>query len=171
MKLLDYEAQWQTLEQTTNPFGIVVMAHLRTKATNQNPESRLHWKLRLVRMLFEKGYNREEIIGLFRFIDWIMSLPEELANNFKTELRNDEEAGRMRYVTSIERLAKQEGRVETARESIIEVLEVRFGEIPNTIIEKINGINDVSMLRILLRQAIAIPSLDAFSALIDETSL
>ncbi|WP_414546578.1 hypothetical protein [Nostoc sp. CCY0012] len=41
-----------------------------------------------------------------------MSLPEELANNFKTELRNEEEAGRMRYVTSIERLAKQEGREE-----------------------------------------------------------
>ncbi|WP_179048557.1 hypothetical protein [Nostoc sp. TCL26-01] len=151
------------------------MAHLRTKATNQNPESRLHWKLRLVRMLFEKGYNREEIIGLFRFIDWIMSLPEELANNFKTELRTEEEAGRMRYVTSIERLAKQEGReegrVETARESIIEVLEVRFREIPNPILEKINGINDVSLLRVLLRQAIAIPSLDAFSALIDEISL
>ncbi|MBF1990830.1 transposase [Fischerella thermalis] len=179
VKLLDYEAQWQTLEQTTNPFGIVVMAHLRTKATNQNPESRLDWKLRLVRMLFEKGYDREEIIRLFRFIDWIMSLPEELANNFKTELRNDEEAGRMRYVTSIERLAKQEGReegreegrVETARESIVEVLEVRFGEIPNPILEKINGISDVSLLKTIHRQAIAIPSLDAFSELIDEISL
>jgi hypothetical protein len=175
VKLLDYEAQWQTLEQTTNPFGIVVMAHLRTKATNQNPESRLDWKLRLVKMLFKKGYNREEIIGLFRFIDWIMSLPEELANNFKTELRNEEEAGKMRYVTSIERLAKQEGReegrVENARESIIEVLEVRFGEIPNTIVAKINGINDVSMLKTIHRQAIAISSLDAFSELIDQISL
>jgi hypothetical protein len=171
VKLLDYETQWQTLEQTTNPFGIVVMAHLRTKATNQNPESRLNWKLRLVRMLFEKGYEREEIIRLFRFIDWIMFLPEELANNFKTELRNDEEAGRMRYVTSIERLAKQEGRVESARESIIEVLEVRFGEIPNPILAKINGINEVSLLKTIHRQAIAIPSLDAFLELMDEISL
>jgi hypothetical protein len=175
VKLLDYETQWQTLEQTTNPFGIVVMAHLRTKATNQNPESRLNWKLRLVRMLFEKGYEREEIIRLFRFIDWIMFLPEELANNFKTELRNDEEAGRMRYVTSIERLAKQEGReegrVESARESIIEVLEVRFGEIPNPILAKINGINEVSLLKTIHRQAIAIPSLDAFLELMDETNL
>jgi hypothetical protein len=166
-KLLDYESQWQTLEQTTNPFGIVVMAHLHTKGTNQNPETRLQLKLRLVRMLFEKGYNREEIIGLFRFIDWIMTLPEELANNFKTELRNQQEAGTMRYVTSIERLAKQEGieegRVETARESIIEVLEVRFGEIPSTIVEQINGIQDVTVLKELHRQAIATSSLDAFS--------
>ncbi|MUG98664.1 hypothetical protein F7734_42795 [Scytonema sp. UIC 10036] len=29
-KLLDYEAQWQTLEETTNPFAVVVMAHLKT---------------------------------------------------------------------------------------------------------------------------------------------
>lgn len=171
VKLLDYEAEWEMLEQTKNPFGIVVMAHLRTKATNRNPESRLDWKLRLVRMLFEKGYNREEIIRLFRFIDWIMSLPEELAKDFKTELKKEEEAGRMRYVTSIERLAKQEGReegkVETARESIIEILEVRFGEIPNTIVAKINDINDVSVLKTILKQAIVIPSLDEFSELIN----
>ncbi|MDJ0799994.1 MAG: transposase [Calothrix sp. MO_167.B12] len=166
IKLLDYEAQWQSLEQTTNPFGIVVMAHLQTKATKQNPESRLQWKLRIVRMLFAKGYNREQIIGLFRFIDWVMMLPEELANSFKTELRREEEVGIMRYVTSIERLAKQEGKIQTARESVIEVLEVRFGEVPNTMIDKINGINDVSILKALLRDAIAIPSLDAFSQLL-----
>jgi hypothetical protein len=120
-------------------------------------------------MLFEKGYNREEIIALFRFIDWVMVLPDELASNFKTALRSEEEAGRMRYVTSIERLAKVEGKVETARESVIEVLEVRFEQIPNSILEAINGINDVSVLKTLLRSAIAIPSVDAFTQLLDET--
>ncbi len=175
VKLLDYESQWQTLEQTTNPFSIVVMAHLRTKATNQNPESRLQWKLRLVRMLFEKGYSREEIIGLFRFIDWLMSLPEELANDFKAELKREEEAGRMRYVTSIERIAKQEGieegKVEIAREDVIEVLAVRFGDIPSNVLENINRINDVSVLKRLHRNAIAISSMEAFVELINEINL
>jgi hypothetical protein len=81
----------------------------------------------------------------------------------------------MANFTSIERLAKQEGReegrVESARESIIEVLEVRFGEIPNPILAKINGINEVSLLKTIHRQAIAIPSLDAFLELIDEINL
>ncbi|MEL6166273.1 MAG: transposase [Cyanobacteria bacterium J06628_3] len=175
VKLLDYESQWQTLEQTTNPFSIVVMAHLRTKATNQNPESRLQWKLRLVRMLFEKGYSREEIIGLFRFIDWLMSLPEELAADFKAELKREEEAGRMRYVTSIERLAKQEGieegKVENARESVIEVLEARFGKIPSDALESINCINDISVLKSLLRDATTISSMEAFVELVNETNL
>ena len=84
-KLLDYEMQWQSLEETTNPFGVIVMAHLKTKATHRNPESRLKWKLSLVRRLFERGYSREEIQQLFRFIDWVMVLPKELASGFQQE--------------------------------------------------------------------------------------
>jgi hypothetical protein len=39
-------------------------------------------------------------------LDWIMLLPEEFVRSFKQELRSDEEAYIMWYVTSIERLAK-----------------------------------------------------------------
>ena len=68
-KLLDYEQGWEILEQTTNPFGVIVMAHLKTKATQRNPENRLQWKPSLVRRLYERGYSREDIRELFRFID------------------------------------------------------------------------------------------------------
>ncbi|WP_198161109.1 hypothetical protein [Anabaena sp. CA = ATCC 33047] len=54
-----------------------------------------------------------------------------LALSFKTEVRSYEEVQRMRYVTSIERLAKEEGIeegiVQNSRESVLEVLETRFG--------------------------------------------
>lgn len=170
-KLLDYEQTWETLEQTTNPFGIIVMAHLKTKATQRNPESRLQWKLSLVRQLFERGYSREDIQELFRFIDWVMVLPKELASSFKTEVRNYEETNRMRYVTSIERLAKEEGIEEgilqNARENVIEVLETRFGEVPSAIVEAINGIEEPSVLKTLLKRAIAIPSTAEFQQLLD----
>ncbi|MBD2203890.1 transposase [Calothrix sp. FACHB-1219] len=169
-KLLDYEQTWETLEQTTNPFGIIVMAHLKTKATQRNPESRLQWKLSLVRSLFERGYSREYIQELFRFIDWVMVLPKELASSFKTVVRNYEETNRMRYVTSIERLAKEEGIIETARESVIEVLETRFGEVPSAIVEAINGIEEPSVLKTLLKRAIAIPSTSEFQQLLDNIS-
>ena len=162
VKLLDYEAQWEILEETENPFGLVVMAHLKTKATSQDPESRLQWKLRLVRSLFARGYSREQIIGLFRFIDWIMLLPKELANSFKVELRNDREANRMRYVTSIERLAKEEGVIQNARESVIETLSTRFEEVPTEVVEAVNQIDDVSVLKTLLRRAILVSSIAEF---------
>ncbi|WP_414514458.1 hypothetical protein [Nostoc sp. PCC 9305] len=143
------------------------MAHLKTKATQRNPENRLQWKLNLVRRLYERGYSREDIRELFRFIDWIMVLPKELALSFKTEVRSYEEADRMRYVTSIERLAKEEGIVENARESLIAVLETRFGEVPSPIVEVINRIEEPSVLKMLLKSAIAIPSTTEFQQVLD----
>ncbi|MBD2628228.1 transposase [Trichormus variabilis] len=177
-KLLDYEPSWSSLETSKNPFAIVVMAHLKSKATKRNPENRLQWKLSLVRMLLESSFSRQDIRQLFRFIDWIMVLPEELAISFKTEIRSYEEARKMRYVTSIERLAKQEGIEEglqegrqlgvlqTSQDSVIEVLETRFGELPTSIIDKVNNLNDSSVLKTLLKRAIAIPSIAEFEQLL-----
>lgn len=171
-KLLDYEAQWETLEQTTNPFGVIVMAHLKTKATHRNPESRLQWKMNLVRGLYERGYSREDVLRLFRFIDWVMVLPEELARSFKAEVRSYEEANRMRYVTSIERLAIEEGIQQgiilNARENVIANLETRFGVVPSSIVDVINRIDDPSVLKTLLRRAIAIGSVEEFQQVLNE---
>ncbi|MBW4632242.1 MAG: transposase [Iphinoe sp. HA4291-MV1] len=167
-KLLDYEAQWETLEQSTNPFSVVVMAHLKTKATHRNPKSRLHWKLSLTRRLFEQGYNREDILGLFRFIDWVMVLPKELAHSFIQEVRSYEEVQKMRYVTSIERLAKEEGIIETNRENVIKILQTRFGVVPEPVVEVINGIEDLSVLQTLFTRAITIGSIEEFQQLLNE---
>jgi flagellar biosynthesis/type III secretory pathway protein FliH len=124
--------------------------------------------------------DRQDIRQLFRFIDWIMVLPEELAINFKTEIRSYEEARKMRYVTSIERLAKQEGIeeglqegrqlgvIQTSQDSVIEVLETRFGEVPTSIIDAVNNINDLSQLKTLLKGAIAIPSISEFEQLLPQ---
>ena len=135
-------------------------------------------ELSLVRMLLESGLSRQDIRQLFRFIDWIMVLPEELAISFKTEIKSYEEARKMRYVTSIERLAKQEGIeealqegrqlgvIQSSQDSVIEVLETRFGQVPITIIDAVNNINDSSVLKTLLKRAISIPSLAEFEQLL-----
>ena len=46
---------------------------------------------------------------LFRLIDWMMHLREDLTERFKQELDQLEESLQMPYVTSVERLAKAEG--------------------------------------------------------------
>lgn len=99
-----------------------------------------------------------------------MVLPEELARSFKQVVRSYEEAQRMRYITSIERLASEEGREEgielgalqQAREDAIEILQTRFGEVPNSIVEIINGIEDASLLKTIFKRAIAIESMAEF---------
>ena len=55
------------------------------------------------------GYNRQKVIDLFRFIDWVLQLPEPQALAFWHEVSEMEEEKRMQYVTSVERIGIQQG--------------------------------------------------------------
>lgn len=68
----------------------------------------------------------------------------------------------MRYVTSIERLAKEEGIIQNARENVIENLATRFEEVPTRVVEAVNKIEDVAVLKGLLRRAILVGSIAEF---------
>jgi P2-related tail formation protein len=98
------------LEASANPFAIVVMAHLKTKATRKDPEARKEWKFRLTRRLYEQGFARQDILNIFRFLDWVLVLPEGLKQAFRSELEQYEQERQMPYVTSIEEMAIEEGR-------------------------------------------------------------
>jgi hypothetical protein len=62
VKLSDY--QRQDLEQSENLFAIMVMAHLKTKATTNNLTEREQWKWNLVRGLYQRGLTKFDIINL-----------------------------------------------------------------------------------------------------------
>ena len=55
VKLLDYAADVPGLEANPNPFAAVVLAHLKTRETRQDPEARCVWKIRLIKGLYERG--------------------------------------------------------------------------------------------------------------------
>jgi hypothetical protein len=107
IKLLDYLPRWAELEASQNPFAMVVMAHLKTKETRTDAVARKEWKFKLTRLLYERGYERQDIINLFRFIDWILELPEDLKRSFRDELEAYERERQMPYVTSIEQMAEE----------------------------------------------------------------
>ncbi|GAP93634.1 hypothetical protein [Leptolyngbya sp. NIES-2104] len=114
VKLSDYQSQWTDLEASLNPFAVVVMAHLKTKETHNQPIERKRWRYYLTTMLYDRGYGEQDILELQYFLDWLMNLPEELENQLQTELKTFEEARRMRYVASWERRAKLEAKQEIA---------------------------------------------------------
>jgi hypothetical protein len=108
VKLLDYESRWSELENSRNPFAVAVMAHLKTKETKKDPQSRKRWKLQLTRGLDEQGWERQDIMELFLFLDWLMQLPEGLKQEFKTELDQYEQEKQMRYVSLSEEITREE---------------------------------------------------------------
>ncbi|NEO25699.1 MAG: transposase, partial [Kamptonema sp. SIO4C4] len=73
VKLLDYTPE--TLAESNNPFAIIVTAHRKTQTSRNDPNRRYREKLRIAKSLYQRGYDRRDIVELFRLIDWMMTLP------------------------------------------------------------------------------------------------
>jgi len=135
VKLLDYAKKFEELTESENPFAVIVMVHIKTKETLHDDKGRKRWKLYLVRRLYERGYSRIDLINLFRFIDWLMKLPQDMEEGFWEEIRQYEEERNMPYVTSVERIGIkkgiQQGIQQGRREGILEAIElgltIKFG--------------------------------------------
>ena len=56
---------------------------LREAKTGKRIDSRLFWKITLVKRLYENGYKKEDILLLYKFIDWLISLPDEENEKFR----------------------------------------------------------------------------------------
>jgi len=75
IKLLDFRKDPDRLQTAKgNPFAVVVEAHLLAMATRRDADTRLESKFQLIKRLYMEGYSKQEIVDLFRFIDWIMHL-------------------------------------------------------------------------------------------------
>jgi hypothetical protein len=147
VKLLDYGQQWQILEDSLNPFATVVMAHLKALETKDNQTQRKDWKFNLTRRLYEKGYQRQDVLNLFRFIDWIMTLPAALTDEFEADLERFEREIQMPYVTSIERRAEERGLRQGLLEGIELGLELKFGNEGLEVLPEVSQIEDLEVLK------------------------
>lgn len=174
VKLLDYESQMVELELNNNPFAIIVMAHLRTKATTRNPQQREQWKWMLIRGLYDRGLEREQIIKLFQIIDRMMTLPNPLQQSLNQKIEQFEEERTMPLLSNLElrgiekgkEIGKEIGAVQNASASVKIVLNTRLGEIPVEINNALGEITDLSILEDLLKQAIIVSSFEEFNRLL-----
>ncbi|ETR67916.1 MAG: hypothetical protein OMM_04874 [Candidatus Magnetoglobus multicellularis str. Araruama] len=115
IKLLDYHDKWKDLETSDNPFAVVVMAHLNMLETKNNHEQRLNRKIEMTQKLYGMGYSEDKIFALFRFIDWLMVLPDDLTKTFNETISQDNEVLKMKYLTTIEQFALKEARLDAER--------------------------------------------------------
>ena len=178
-KLLDYESRWQELETNTNPFAIIVMAHLKTKATTGNLSEREQWKWTLVRGLYERGLNKEQIVKLFKIIDMMMTLPEQLQQKLVKKINSFEEERKMPFISPTEQMAiergkeigKEIGALQNARNYITTVLQARLGEVSSEITASLALISNLSILDEMLKLAVTVNSLDDFKQALELATL
>ncbi|MBW4595512.1 MAG: transposase [Brasilonema angustatum HA4187-MV1] len=155
IKLLDYS--WEMLESSDNPFAVVVMAHRKTQETTQAARERFQWKLRLIKGLYKRGYTRQDIVEIFLVLDIMMRLPEPLEIIFRDTIRQFEEENQMPYISSIERIGREEGlregQHEKAKNLIQSLLKSRFGVLDkelSSIIEPLTQMPDDEVASLLL---------------------
>src|SRR5262245_42090831 len=143
MKLRTYRERWAKLETSDNPFATVVMAHLQSQATRRRFAQRLEDKLQLVRRLYEHGYARDDVLELFRFLDWMLTLPPALKARFQTAVIELERERQMPYITSIKRMniekGRQEGRQEGEMVMLRRLLTQRFGPLPEEVEQRLHA--------------------------------
>lgn len=111
MKLLDYRGKEAELERESNPFALVVLAHLKHLEFKPKTagQARLGWKLELMRLLARKGYSEEQEAKLFDFIDWVIALSKDLTVEFEAQLTADKEIQKMAYVPSYAWVIEERG--------------------------------------------------------------
>ena len=170
LKLIDLEVKLELPQFRGNPVAMVVRAHLAALRTRHDLEARYTQRVALVRRLYEEGFSQKDVVFIHGLIDRLMILPRPLMIRFKQELFTIEKDKNMPYVDTLTRMSLQEGRQEgrqegslaQARESVIEALEIRFGEVSNDLRERITALNNLRTLKAQLRRAITVPSLDQF---------
>ncbi|MCC5624726.1 cytosolic protein [Nostoc sp. CHAB 5715] len=150
VKLVDYQQRQSELEASRNPFATVVMAHLAALETRNDRLQRKQQKLTLVRRLYEQGFEREDVLNLLAFVDWLLTLPQDLEREFRREVEQLEAEQRMRYITSFERFGIEKGKQEALVKGISLGLKLKFGSKGQNLLPEIEQIEDVNLLEAIL---------------------
>ena len=160
--LLDYEERWSELEASTNPFAIIVMAHLKTKATTRKLQQREQWKWKLIRGLYQRGFEREQIIKLFEIIDNMMTLSTKLQESLESKIKQFEEERTVPLISNMELRGRKIGALEKSRDAIKTVLSVLFGKISSEIQQMLDKITNLALLEEILKLSVTANSLEEF---------
>ena len=137
VKLTDYATRRATLASDDNPFATVVLAHLAAQATRHDPKARLGDKLALTRRLYERSFPRRRIVDLYRFLDWLLRLPDDLELQYTDAIFAIEEGLKMPYLSYVERRGEARGEARGAALLLRGLLEERFGELSAAVVERL----------------------------------
>src|SRR5258708_8375854 len=103
-----------------------------TQETRGDAQIRLAWKVRLARMLFDRRWTRQQIEELLQFLDWIMTLPEELEDTFEAGYKDIESEEIMaETMPPLARRAAARAEVSQTRTILMRLERKRLGEPTN----------------------------------------
>ncbi len=167
-KTIDFKGKLDDQRYRHQQALFIIAAHLGTQQYRQKPQQLSAYRLELTVKFHNEEYPLSDNHLLHHLIDWLMPLPDDLKIQFRNQLQQRLPDKTMPHITLFEELALKEGlekgMVLTARESILDVLDTRFGQVPESVRERINAIGSEPTLKNLLRQAARASSLEEFQS-------
>lgn len=110
IKSIDYIDRIDELESSNSPFASVLLIQLEGQRNKFSPAiQRKRIKFALTKRLYDKKYSKSDIVNLYRFIDWLIGLPETLELEYHEEICLLEEGRKMPYITNAERFGLERG--------------------------------------------------------------
>lgn len=109
IKLLDFKDKKEFLINSDNPFSIVLLAQLAALEASSRERTRLISKTQLTAHLITQGWKKEDILRLYKFLDWILSLKKEYAVAYHREVKRIEEEKQVSFITTAEYLGIKKG--------------------------------------------------------------
>ena len=111
------------LQQSDNPFSMAILAGLYViKSKKKDVNVKYNYKIKLVRLLYEKKWDKTKINKLLAFIDAILRLPEDQEKIFMQEIfdnqRGDDHMGLSIENSDLARLLRADGKAEVAAKMI-----------------------------------------------------
>jgi hypothetical protein len=97
----------------------------------------------------------------------MMALSENLQLSFEEKLANYQEERKMPLLTNIERRTIEKTTKQTLKQNIIKLVQVRFGDIPENLMDSINQIDETSFLEQIFVSAISVNSLEEFAQIVN----
>ncbi|CAM5220838.1 hypothetical protein CDEF62S_04546 [Castellaniella defragrans] len=122
----------------SNPFAVVVMAQLAANRY-RDKSTRLVPKFELVKRLKTYGYDDEEIRRVYRLVDWMIRLPEDLEPAYLQAIETLTEDEKMTYLTTSERWSLKRSRAEGQAELLLRQIQRRFGAVSEETEQKVRA--------------------------------
>ncbi len=142
VKLLEYAPKYEELESDPNTFAVVVQAQLKALETRRSPGERHTWKVRLVKGLYQRGMDPEDVRRLFAFIDWVLELPERMQEHFWDEIDAYQQEKSMPFISIAERMTLVKGLLR----GIEVALDMKFGAKGLELMPELRQIRDPVLL-------------------------
>ena len=156
-----------------------IVARLNLPNMAYPPEDRLEMYLMAQTGLARLETNPEKQRKYADFIDFYADLSEEEVVRYRTRYLSGKgeimglvsvlkEEGRQEGIQQGMQQGMQQGIVKNAQEDVIDILETRFGVVPGSIVEIIKGIDDPSLLKIVLKQVVIVGSLEEVKQVLEK---